>query len=77
MELTIITPEKTVFNGSTDSITVPGTKGIFEILNNHAPIISSLQKGVIVCKGQKSFQVEIQKGFIEVANNKITICAEI
>ena len=47
MKLTIISPEKIIFEGETAYVTVPGGKGPFEILRGHAPIISNLQKGVI------------------------------
>ena len=45
LRLKIVSPEKVEFEGLVDSVLVPGTKGAFEILNNHAPIISSLQTG--------------------------------
>ena len=47
MILEIITPEKQIFNGEVTSVKFPGTNGEFEILNNHAPIISTLEKGEI------------------------------
>ena len=47
MEVKIITPEGEKFSGEADAVTVPGTKGRFQILNNHAPIISTLQSGVL------------------------------
>lgn len=55
LRLKIVSPEKVEFEGLVDSVLVPGTKGAFEILNNHAPIISSLQTGkveyaVMVCE---------------------------
>ena len=50
MKLTIVTPEKTIYDGEAISVAVPGTKGAFEVLDNHAPIISSLQSGVITVK---------------------------
>lgn len=47
LRLKIVSPEKVEFEGLVDSVLVPGTKGAFEILNNHAPIISSLQTGKV------------------------------
>ena len=43
MKLTIVSPERILFQGDAESVTVPGTKGEFEVLNQHAPIISSLK----------------------------------
>ena len=77
MLLTIITPEQTVFKGEVHSVTVPGKKGTFEILKNHAAILSSLQTGVITYLAKKKEQVEIARGFIKMQNNEITICAEL
>jgi F-type H+-transporting ATPase subunit epsilon len=77
MFLDIITPDKKVFSGDVSSITVPGTKGIFQVLNNHAPIISTLSKGVVKYKtieGEKT--VIINSGVIEVLKNKIILLLE-
>lgn len=77
MKLTIVTPEKTIYDGEAISVAVPGTKGAFEVLDNHAPIISSLQGGIITVKtadGAQEFTV--RSGFIEVARNSVSICAE-
>ena len=78
MYLEIITPEKTVFTGDIRLVQVPGTKGSFEILNNHAPIISSLQEGTvryITTEGVEN-TVKINGGVIEAKNNHITILGE-
>lgn len=78
MDLEILTPEKKVFEGSAEIIKVPGTKGPFAILNMHAPIISTLEKGEIVVKRSKK-QVDtfnISGGVVEVRDNKIIILAE-
>lgn len=75
MRLTIITPDKEIFNGKVKSVKVPGTSGQFEILNNHAPIVSSLQKGevrVITEKGQKHI-FPIEQGFVEVLRNEVSV----
>lgn len=77
MLLTIITPERTVFKGDVNSVIVPGRKGRFEILNNHAAILSSLQPGIITYQAGKKEQVEIISGFVRMQNNEITICAEL
>ena len=77
MKLTIVTPEKTIYDGEAISVAVPGTKGAFEVLDNHAPIISSLQNGVITVKTDEGVQeYPICAGFIEVARNTVSICAE-
>ena len=47
LQLRIVSPEKVEYDGAVESVLVPGTAGQFEILNDHAPIISTLQKGVV------------------------------
>lgn len=77
MKLTIVTPEKTVFEGTATGVIVPGTKGAFEVLDHHAPIISSLQAGVVTVRttdGDSEFA--IRSGFMEVSNNEVSVCAE-
>ena len=77
MKLTIVTPEKTIYDGEAISVAVPGTKGAIEVLDNHAPIISSLQGGVITVKTADGVQeFTVRSGFIEVARNSVSICAE-
>jgi F-type H+-transporting ATPase subunit epsilon len=78
MNLQIITPDKNIYNGEVKLVQVPGSKGSFEVLNNHAPIISTLDAGkvkIIDSEGRTSF-IEICGGVIEVKNNKIMILAE-
>ncbi len=77
MFLEIITPDKKVFSGEVARVQVPGAKGSFEVLNNHAPIISTLIKGKVKVtdkQGVKSY--EIHAGVIEVLKNNIIILAE-
>ena len=50
MNLEILTPDKKIFEGEVRSVTVPGTMGSFEILNNHAPIISTLDDGKLIVR---------------------------
>jgi F-type H+-transporting ATPase subunit epsilon len=78
MELEIMTPEKNVFKGEVNSVLLPGITGKFEVLNGHAPIISSLQKGKIrvINAENKTENFNIQGGVIEIQNNKIIVLAE-
>jgi F-type H+-transporting ATPase subunit epsilon len=77
VKLEIITPEKRLFDGTVKLVQVPGTKGSFEVLKNHAPIISTLTQGVIKVITDKDQQqlIEINSGIIEVKANIITILA--
>ena len=77
MKLEIITPEKRLFEGKVKLVQVPGAKGSFEVLKNHAPIISTLTKGTIKVIGENDAQefIEINSGIIEVKANTITILA--
>jgi len=77
MQLEILSPEKTLFTGEIDSVIFPGSQGKFQILNNHAPIISSLSQGNIDYKiNSKTNQVEIKRGIVEVLKNKISALIE-
>lgn len=75
MNLTILSPEKEIFSGAVKSVKVPGSAGQFEMLDNHAPIVSSLAKGevrVVKDNGDRvSFQVE--GGFVEMLNNEVSL----
>ena len=78
MNLQIITPDKKVFDDEVILVQVPGSKGSFQILNNHAPIISTLENGKIkiIDTSNKTLTVSINGGVIEVKNNKIIILAD-
>ena len=73
LELKIISPERIEYQGEVKSVLVPGTIGQFEILNGHAPIISTLQKGIVEYDGH---QLEVLGGFVEVQKNEVSICIE-
>ncbi len=79
MHLDIITPEKKLFSGNIKLIQVPGTKGPFEILRNHAAIVSTLSSGkikIVTNDDQKSF-FDIRQGVVEVKNNKVVVLATV
>ena len=75
--LEIITPSKTAFVGEVTSITVPGVKGEFQVLINHAPLISNLEVGEIKLadsEGKETFYVT-SGGVVEVLHNKVLVLA--
>ncbi|MFC2767065.1 MAG: ATP synthase F1 subunit epsilon [Prevotella sp.] len=75
--LKIISPEKTLFSGDVESVLVPGTVGEFEILKDHAPIISTLEEGrVIYTTATGKQQLNILGGFVEVKRNEVSLCVE-
>lgn len=79
LTLKIVSPEGIVFNGEIESITVPGTLGRFQVLNNHAPIISSLESGLVEYKTiqGESERKDIKGGFVEVQQNEVRLCVEL
>lgn len=79
LTLKVISPEKVIFTGQVDSVVVPGTLGEFEILVGHAPLISSLEKGVVTYQptGGEKARLDIMGGFVEVQKNEISLCVEI
>ncbi len=74
LQLKIVSPEKVEFTGEVESVKVPGSKGNFEILSNHAPLISTLHKGIVEYDGR---QLPILGGFVEVQKNEVSLCVEI
>lgn len=73
MYLEIITPDRKVFAGEATVVTLPGVNGSFQILNDHAAIVSTLQKGELVVDKQAFL---IEGGVVEVLNNKVLVLAE-
>lgn len=77
INLEIITPEKIIYKDSVDSITVPGTKGMFQVLKDHAPLMSTIEIGVITFKkNDESKYLTTAGGTIEVLNNNVLILAD-
>ena len=78
LELKIVSPEKVEYEGAVERVVVPGTNGEFEILVNHAPIISTLEKGRVIFHDSEGIhELEISMGFVEVQKNIVNICAEL
>ena len=77
MFLEILSAEEKIFSGEVDSIIFPGSGGQFQILNNHAPIISSLTKGEIKYKEKsKDVSLAVKGGIVEVLDNKVSALIE-
>lgn len=77
MQLEIITPDKTIFEGEVVSATFPGSKGSFQVLKNHAALISSLTKGKVIYKiNDIEEEIVVNGGVVEVLNNHIILLAE-
>ena len=91
MLLEIVTPEATLFKGEVESVSVPGLNGEFQMLNNHAPIVSLLKKGYVKLAGNiklkkgvdkmfekkdKGYWLPINSGTIEMNDNKVIVLAD-
>ena len=77
LNIEIITPAEVIFKGNADSISLPGTKAPFQVLKDHAPIVSSLDEGKIkidISGKEKIFQSST--GFAEINNNKVSVLVE-
>tara|TARA_B110000046_G_scaffold112861_1_gene120045 strand:+ start:528 stop:809 length:282 start_codon:yes stop_codon:yes gene_type:complete len=74
MKLEIITPESNVFSGEAKSVSLPGLDGIFQVLNNHAPVISALKEGSLVVELEAPLNDDQKNDMISVDSpEKITV----
>ena len=92
MYLEIVSPEATLYKGQVSSVTVPGSNGEFQMLENHAPIVSLLQEGTVRIKGENgisedfedrfqkgadgSLLLPIRSGTVELKDNKMIVLAD-
>ena len=78
MQLDIITPDRKVFSGEATSVTFPGIEGQFQVLNDHAPLVSTLARGPVTIQtagaGPQVFTVD--GGVVEVLRNTVLVLAE-
>ncbi|MCI6839447.1 MAG: F0F1 ATP synthase subunit epsilon [Prevotella sp.] len=78
LELKIVSPAKVEYQGMVEKVIVPGISGQFEILQDHAPIISSLSNGEVVYQDSDGEHVlNVIRGFVEVRKNNVDICVEV
>ena len=74
MYLTINTPDKKLFEGSVQKVALPGSTGTFQVLKGHAPLVSSLQTGVLSYEREgHDHTLAIGEGWVKIAHNKITV----
>ena len=78
MDVIILTPDKKLFEGTAERISATGTDGEFEVLANHAPMVSALGLGTVVVttSGRETKEFEISGGFIEVLDNKVSLMVQ-
>ena len=78
MHISVLTPDKEIFDGEITSVKVPGVSGQFEVLNNHAPIVSALGEGEVrlMKENGEKMTFGIEKGFIEVLKNKVALLVQ-
>ncbi len=91
MYLEIVSPEATLFSGEIISLSVPGVNGEFEMLNNHAPVVSLLKEGSVKIFGEITLEEEVQdkftkidkgvsltinSGTLEMKDNKVIVLAD-
>ena len=78
LDLEIISPEKKVYTGKVKSVTIPGTKGNFQVLYNHAPLISTFEIGIIklVLSDDSTRIFTTSGGSTEVLDNKVLILSD-
>ena len=76
MKVTIVSPERVLFEGEADGVKGPGEKGRFEIRKGHAPIISTLSAGEVVWSGAEPCTLAEKGGFVEVAEDVVSVCVE-
>lgn len=78
MKLQFLSPGKTIYDGDVQSVTIPGTKGMFSVWEKHAPLITTMTEGTVVFRitDKEIHEVHISGGFAEVKDNVVTICVE-
>ena len=76
--LSVLTPEKTAFDGTVEYVQVPGTEGYFGVLANHAALVSGLAEGTLTVRKQGGGEERwhVSGGFFEVSNNDATVLAD-
>ena len=78
IRLIIYSPERIILEKMVCKVSLPGSKGRFMVLKGHAPLISSLEEGRVAFESDGVAEnVDIRSGFVEIAYDKVTVCAEL
>ena len=77
-KLSILTPEKTVFEGDVSYVEAPGTEGYLGVLAHHAALVTALASGTLTVReaGGTESRWQVDGGFFEVSNNAATVLAD-
>lgn len=78
LHLMIVSPEHILFDGKVEAVTLPGSRGAFMVLPGHAPVVSTLGKGIVRyrLKNQEE-EITVKGGFVEVNNDEMSVCVEV
>ena len=77
IHLTIVSPERLIFDGNVSQVTLPGEIGEFQVLANHAPLISSLVAGDVKYTSTETVALKISSGFVDINRNQVSVCVEL
>ncbi len=74
MNLTINAPDRPIFEGVVQKVTLPGSAGSFQVLEDHAPLVTTLQQGLIIYQvDTKEHQLAVDQGLVEILHNQVTV----
>jgi F-type H+-transporting ATPase subunit epsilon len=78
MQVLMLTPDREIYNGGAKSVQAPGVDGLFEVLDNHAPMVTALGHGSVRILNQDGSKetFTIEKGYLEVLNNEVSILVQ-
>jgi len=77
LTIQILTPEGSIYDGKAQAVFLPGALSPFEVLPDHAPIISALEAGEVRVVAEEEKRFPIRSGIVKVKDNQITVCAEV
>ena len=78
MNFILLSPQRKLYEVEVDSVTVPGMKGSFTVWENHAALINTLKSGELILRqdGKELKTFNVDGGFVEVRDNKVSVCVE-
>ena len=78
MNINVLTPERELYKGAVNSVSVPGVQGRFQLLRNHAPIVGALTEGPVVIEraSGKRITFTITRGIVEANDNEVALLVQ-